>query len=194
MYNINIMNICGEDYDTYDCVCIWLDKCVFFGGLLNIVLVCFSFPNPKSPFWNYKYNIGIWLSIKSNFLEKFVFWVCEKNAHSQNGVVRSILQKLLCVDESIHWVIGSVTKLPPLLLKTLALPLDKSTILLFKNKKIPWFYFNCYRLLLLQHDSSSAVTASSLIFFFLNIFLSILSFRWRRRTIFWVRKKTWRRE
>ena len=38
MYNINIMNICGEDYDTYDCVCIWLDKRLFFGGLLNIVL------------------------------------------------------------------------------------------------------------------------------------------------------------
>ena len=69
------------------------------------------------------------LGIKSNFLEKDTFWVCEENEHSQNGVVRSILQKLLRIDESIRWVIGSVTKLPSLLLKTLTLPFDKSTIL-----------------------------------------------------------------
>ena len=87
-----------------------------------LVPVCFSFPNPKSPFWNYKYNISVWLGIKSNFLEKVAFWVCEENAHSQNRALRCILEKLLRVDESIRWVIGSVTKLPSLLLKTLTLP------------------------------------------------------------------------
>ena len=64
----------------------------------------------------------IWLGIKSNFLEKVAFWVREENAHSQNEALRSILQKLMRVDESIRSVIGSITKLPSLLLKTLTLP------------------------------------------------------------------------
>ena len=141
----------------------------------KLVHVCFSFFNPKSPFWNYKYNIGIWLGIKINILEKVTFWVCEENAHSQNGVVRSILQKLLRVDESIRWVIGSVTKLPSLLFKTLTLPLINQQSFTpdfsFQHKPINQQSFTPKKkkkiviLLLLLQASSSAIVASSLIFF-----------------------------
>ena len=48
----------------------------------HLVPICFNFPNPKSPFWNYKYKKPVWLGIKSNFLEKVAFWICEENAHS----------------------------------------------------------------------------------------------------------------
>ena len=40
------------------------------------------------------------------------FCKCEENAHSANGVVRSIFQKPLRVDKSYHWTLGEVTKLP----------------------------------------------------------------------------------
>ena len=141
-------------------------------------------------------------------MKKVEFWVCEENVHSQNETMRSILQKLLRVDESICWVIGSITKLLSLLLKTLTLPFDKSTILYAKKikKKIPWFFFYCCRLLLqFQHKpinplllQASSSTAWFFFcscgffsqFFLCNIFHSILSFGWRRRTVFWVRKKT----
>ena len=67
------------------------------------------------------------------------------------------------------------------------------------------FFFNSIINPLLLQASSSTVQFffcscsffSHFFFFFFflcNIFLSILSFGWRRRTVFWVRKKNWRRD
>ena len=81
-----------------------------------------AFSTPKAHFEEKKYKKPVWLDIKRNFLEKVAFRIWTENAHSQNGALRCILEKLLCVDESIRWVIGSVTKLPSLLLKSLTWP------------------------------------------------------------------------
>jgi len=89
-----------------------------------------AFPIQKARFEKSKCKKPVWLGIKRNFFQKVAFWVCEENAHSQNGDLRCILEKLLCVDESIRWVIGSVIKLPSLLLKTLTLPFLFSLIFL----------------------------------------------------------------
>ena len=94
---------------------------------LSMCLFVSAFPTQKARFEKSKYKKPVWLGIKRNFLEKIAFWVCEENAHSQNGALRCILEKLMRVEEFIRWVIGSVTKLPSLLLKTLTLPFNKST-------------------------------------------------------------------
>ena len=90
----------------------YVTKCLFVSAIST----------PKAHFEESKYKKPVWLDTKRNFLEKVAFWICIENANSQNGALRCILEKLLCVDESIRWVIGSVTKLPSLLLKTLTWP------------------------------------------------------------------------
>ena len=52
-----------------------------------------SVETTNSLFWNYKYNTGVCLGIKSNFLEKVAFWVCEENAQCHKEAQRCILEK-----------------------------------------------------------------------------------------------------
>ena len=71
-----------------------------------------TFPTQKARFEKCKYKKPIWLGIKCNFLEKVAFWVCEKNAQSEKGVLRCILEKvrMRCyISIGRSW---AITKLP----------------------------------------------------------------------------------
>ena len=112
--DITLLEVQSFKHKNVSLISMNLDKiqCLFVSAFLT----------QKARFEESKYKKPIWLGIKRNFLEKVAFWVYEENIHSQNGALRCILEKLLCVDESIRWVIGLVIKLPSLLLKTLTLP------------------------------------------------------------------------